>query len=263
MIEMSLSMFRFYDIIFAILIFVIIFSISPSILRLSSLFLRAVGDYRMARGTMHQKQIRACLKVLDRDIRNTQMEKQKLENRIRKLNQKRSEKILKALSRHLVETRLTEVEGIGQILKERIINYCFDGTLGSLRRAYNLEGIGKKKAKAISKWISKLEREIPHLLKDDFPGKRNIITECENKERELKERQSEIQARISHMNEIRKKASAEKDRLGRVGIFHFIRSYQSNEDASGLVNHYLEGVYPEWEPMPLWFKILISEGQHA
>ena len=252
--------YGFYEyIIIIFFIFVFIFFIFPSMLRQFKIFSRARSDYRLARGTIHLRQIRDCLKVLNKNIKNLEKEKQKLENSIQKLNQKRSEKLLNALSRHLVETRLTEVEGIGPILKERMINECFDGTLGSLRRAYNLEGIGNKKLQAISRWVDELELEIPHLLKHDFPNKRNIIDECENKERKLKEQLIEIEEKIAPMNEIKKKASAEKDRLSMVGILHFIKSYQLNVEASELVNHYLEGAFPEWEPMPVWFRTLISE----
>jgi hypothetical protein len=53
MVEMSPTTFSygFYDIIiFAVFIFVLMFFISPSILRLFKIFSRARSDYRLARG---------------------------------------------------------------------------------------------------------------------------------------------------------------------------------------------------------------------
>jgi predicted transcriptional regulator len=242
-----------------VIIFLFIIFVYPSILRQYKLFSRARRDYQLARGSMHLRQIRNSLKILNKNITNLEKEKQKLEKDLHKLNQRISEKLLNALSHHLVVTRLSEIEGIGPILRERIILNCFDGTLGSLRRAYGIERIGHKKLQAISRWVDDVERNIPHLLKNDFPNKRTIIEECERDEREINEQLKKIEERIAPMNEIKKKALEEKDRLSIVGISHFRKSYQSNYEASELVNQYLNGVFPEWEPMPIWFKTLISE----
>lgn len=239
--------------------FLFIIFVYPSILRQYKLFTRARRDYQLARGSMHLRQIHNSLKILNKNITNLEKEKQKLEKDLHKLNQRTSETLLKALSTHLVVTRLTEIEGIGPILGERIILNCFDGTLGSLRRAYVLEGIGQKKLQAISRWIDMMELEIPHLLKNDFPNKMAIIEECKRDKHEINTHLRKIEEKIAPMKEIKKKALDEKNKLSIVGISHFRKSYQSNFEASELVNQYLKGVFPEWEPMPMWFKTLIFE----
>jgi len=213
----------------------------------------------LARGSMHLRQICNSLKILNKNITNLEKEKQKSEKDLHKLNQRTSERLLNALTHHIVETRLSEIEGIGPILRDRIIVNCFDGTLGSLRRTYSLEGIGEKKLQAISRWVEKVEHDIPSLLKNDFPDKMTIIEECKRDEREIIERLRKIEERIAPMYEIKKKAVEEKDRLSVVGISHFRKSYQLNKEASEMVNEYLKGVFAEWEPMPMWFKTLISE----
>lgn len=242
-----------------VLIFLFIIFVYPSILRQFKIFSRARRDYQLARGSMHLRRIRNSLKILNKNIKNLEKEKQKLEKNLHNLNQRTSERLLNALSHHIVETRLSEIEGIGPILRDRIILNCFDGKLGSLRRAYRIEGIGQKKLHAISRWVEEIERDIPNLLKNDFPNKMIIIEECKRNEREINEQLRKIEERIAPMNEIKKKALEEKDRLSVVSSSHFRKSYQLNKEASEVVNQYLKGVFAEWEPMPMWFKTLISE----
>ena len=242
-----------------VFIFLFILFIFPSILRQFKIFLRARRDYQLARGSMHLSQIRNSQKILNKKIIDLEKEKQKLEKDLHNLNQRTSERLLNALSYHIVTTRLSEIEGIGPILRDRIIVNCFDGTLESLRRAYRLEGIGEIKLQAISRWVKEIEHDIPNLLKNDFPDKMTIIEESKRDEREINEQLRKIEERIAPMNEIKKKAHEEKDRLSVIGISHFIKSYQLNKEASEMVNQYLKGVFAEWEPMPMWFGTLISE----
>lgn len=61
------------------------------------------------------------------------------------------------------------------------------------------------------------------------------------------------------MREVKEVASNEVDRLNRVTVTHFKRAYQGDKEASKIVNEYIHGVFPEWAPMPEWFKTLISE----
>jgi hypothetical protein len=213
----------------------------------------------LARGSIHLKHIRNSLKILNKNITNLDKEKQKLEQDLHKLKQRTSERLLNALSKHIVATRLSEIEGIGPILRDRIILNCFDGTLGSLKKAYRIEGIGAIKIRSISRWLEEVEQEIPQLLKYDFPNKMTIIEECKRDEHEINEQLRNISERSAPMNEIKKKAMEEKNRLSVVDSSHFRKSYQLNTEASEMVNQYLIGVFAEWEPMPMWFRILISE----
>jgi len=86
-----------------------------------------------------------------------------------------------------------------------------------LRRAYSLEGIGEIKLQAISRWVKEIEHDIPNLLKNDFPDKMTIIEECKRDEGEIHEQLRKIEERIVPMNEIKKKALQEKDRLSVIG----------------------------------------------
>lgn len=233
--------------------------IFPLILRQLRISLRARRDHRSARGTLHLKQIRESLKVLDEKLKRIEREKHELETVIRRLNQNQSMELLHALSIYIVKTRLSaEVEGIGPELQDRIINQCFDGTLGSLRKADNVYGIGRRKMMAILKWVDKWERKIPHLLEEDFPNKSRIIEEYARETTQLKNRLNEIEGKVLWIRDIKKLASAEGYRLSQVRSSHFRKSYKMDEKASEAVNRYIQGVFPEWAPMPKWFRDLSS-----
>jgi len=60
---------------------------------------------------MHLSQIRNSLKILNKKIIDLEKEKQKLEKDLHNLNQRTSERLLNALSYHIVTTRLSEIEG--------------------------------------------------------------------------------------------------------------------------------------------------------
>jgi len=200
--------------IIVVLIIILMAITSPVILRQLMIYFRARRDYRLARGTQHLKQIRISRRTLNIKIRDCEDEKRKLKNTIKEIKQERSKKLLNALSRHIIETRLADIEGIGPVLQNRIINHCFDGTVGSLRRAHIVNGIGHEKLKAISNWVDIVEKyEIPNLIKKDFPNKQRINDEHDQKELELNKRLGDIDAKIAAMKRIEKLASAEISRL--------------------------------------------------
>lgn len=154
-----------------------------------------------------------------------------------------------------------EVEGIGQKLGGAIINLCFDGTLKSLKHAYrNVKGIRQQKQWAISNWVNTTEKQLPDLLRQDFSNKETIIKEYELKINNIKNEYNKAKDRLNNFLEIRKIASPEENRLSKVRVSHFIKAYKNKKEASLLVNEHIKGVFPEWSPIPDWFKILISEG---
>lgn len=216
-------------------------------------------DYKLARGTLHKKQLSKSLKLLNGKIKKFEKTKKNILVTIQHLDGKRNKRLKKELSSILVHSRLTDVEGIRQILKERIIHNCFDGSLNSLRRASVLEGIGEQKYSALMNWVKEMENKMPYLLEKDFPNKNKINEEFKNEELQLKKQQRNIEEQIAPMNELKKIASTEMERLNKVNISHFKRCYKSNNESMEYVNNYLNGIFPEWAPMPKWFKILISD----
>lgn len=246
-------------IVFYILFLLAIVLALPSILRQSRLASRARRDHQRARGTQHLRQIRDSLKVLNRRRDSLDQERQRLRGTLGRLEQERTNKLASALCRHIVETQLTQIDGIGPKLRDRLIRSSFDGTLRSLRSAYRVSGVGQQKQWAIERWVEYKEQELPHLMTQDFPNKTTITDEYDRQERELRKNLQEIEERVESMSRLASLATAEAERLSEVTVAHFRRAYAQDREASEAVGKYLQGAFPEWAPMPSWFKTLLSE----
>jgi len=242
-----------------VLLVVLMFLGLSSILLQSRLASRARRDYQRARGTQHLRQIRDSLKILSKRLHSLEQEKLQLSSILRRLEQERADRLSRVLCRHVVETQLTQIDGIGPKLRDRIIMHSFDGTLHSLRRAYRVRGVGRQKQWGIQRWVEQKERQLPLLMKQDYPNKREINDEYDQKERRLKKNLKEIETEIDLINQLRILASAEEERLSQVTVAHFRQAYEQDKEASEAVNQYLQGTFAEWEPMPSWFRTLISE----
>ena len=243
-----------------ILLTLLIVLVLPPMLRQSRIASRARRDYAQARGTHHLHQIRESLGILTDRLKNLEKERHKLNHDIQTLAEQRSSELSSALCRHIAQTHLTDVDGIGPKLRDRIIATCFDGTLDGLRHADNrVYGVGQKKAWDIWIWVLKWKPQLPELLKEDFPNKAAISEKYDRKEREYKRRLKETEEGIQEMGDLKTLAAAEEKRLSQVTVAHFRQAYREDKDASQVVDEYLQGAFPEWAPMPSWFKILISE----
>ncbi len=233
---------------------------SPSLIRYLTIRSFASKDYKLSRGTQHLKQIKASLKILNKRIQAFTKKKIKLKQDIKELKDERFDKLYRALSNYLLKTRLREVEGIGPKLREAIINEYPNGTLDSLRYACErINGIGQQKQWVISKWITVLKDQLPELLKQDFPNKEKIIQEYETKTKELKTQYGKTMEILNLLEEINKMASFEENRLSKARVSQFIKARRNNKEASLVVNEHIKGVFPEWLPMPTWYKTLITE----
>ena len=242
-----------------ILLVVLIVLALPAMLRQSRLVSRARKDYRRARGTQHLRQIRDSLKILNKRLESHEQEKDRLSRTLRRLEQERTDKLTHALCRYVVETQLTQIDGIGPKLRDRIIRYSFDGTLDSLRRAYRVRGVGQQKQWAIRHWIAQKERELPRLMKGSFPGRTGINDEYKQREQNLRKSLKEVEKELDAMRQLRTVASAEEERLSGVTVTHFRQAYKPDREAAEAVAQHLQGTFAEWEPMPSWFKALISK----
>lgn len=242
-----------------ILLVVLVVLALPTMLRQSRLASRARKDYRRARGTQHLRQIRDSLKILSKRLDSHEQEKKRLSSTLRRQEQERTDKLTHALCRYVVETQLTQIDGIGPKLRDRIMRYSFDGTLHSLRGAYRVRGVGQRKQLAIQHWIAQKERELPRLRKGSFPGKTRISDEYKQREQDLRKSLKEVEKELDAMRQLRTVASAEEERLSGVTVMHFRQAYKPDKEAAEAVAQHLRGTFAEWEPMPSWFKTLISE----
>lgn len=134
---------------------------------------KAKRDYENARGYTHLKML------VDAQL-YYQQEKLSCLNLIERLKHKLqqadpSSELEEALSKHIVQTELQHVSGIGPRLQARIVDSIFRNSLNDLHRADRLEGIGDERQWSISRWVRETKETLPERLKHDFPGKGEII----------------------------------------------------------------------------------------
>jgi hypothetical protein len=243
-----------------ILLTLLIVLVLPPMLRQSRIASRARRDYEQARGTHHLRQIRKSLGILDDRLKDLEKERLKLKRNIGRLTGQRSSELSSALCRHIAQTHLTDIDGIGPKLRDRIIATCFDGTLDSLTHVENrVYGVGQKKALDIRMWVLEWKPQLPDLFKEGLPDKATISEKYDRREQELGKRLRETEGKIQAMNDLLNQATTEEKRLSQVTVAHFRQAYREDKDASQAVDEYLQGAFPEWAPMPSWFKTLISE----
>jgi hypothetical protein len=220
---------------------------------------RARHDYRTARGTQHLRLLRTSLSTLQDSSRARQSRISNLERQLETLRRKRSADLETALSRYLVNERLTEVPGIGPRLSRRIIQYCFRNSLRDLRFASRVQGVGPSRQQAIMAWASAREREFPRLLAQDFPGKQYTLGKYSAQVKSLQDALESERRAFADEKLLHEEARAAVSRLRRVKSSHFRKALRRGDRESPIATWYFEGVYPPWESMPEWFETLLSK----
>jgi hypothetical protein len=238
----------------------VIILVLPPILRGARIASRAHRDYEQARGTLHLHQIRESLVVLNARLNELETEKRRISYELHQAPRQQSQELSRALCRHLAKTRLTDVDGIGPKLRDSILATCFDGTLDSLTRAQHLvRGVGDVKALAIRAWVSKWKPLLPELMETSFPEKCSINDRYARAAQQRRKKIREIETNIETLTHLHDPASAEALRLSKVTVEHFLQALKQDVQASEKVDLYLQGAFPEWGPMPAWFKTLVAE----
>jgi hypothetical protein len=220
---------------------------------------RARHDYRVARGTQHLKQLEGPLSKLERDIKATQREIRTTKRKLQELAGKREDELREALSRYLVTHRLTEVDGIGPRLKQRILMHSFRGNLRDLRYVERVSGVGPARRTAIMRWVRAREREFPRLMKGSFPRKKEVQEKYGAKMAPLERRLSRARTELEEEETLHDSVNAAFDKLRSVRASKFRKALKRTPSDDLVPNWYLEGVYPAWESPPDWFITLLSE----
>jgi hypothetical protein len=220
---------------------------------------RAQHDYRVARGTQHLKQLKDPLSRLERDIQATRQEIRTVKRRLSDLADKRERDLKEALSRYLVTRRLTEVDGIGPRLRDRIIRHSFRGKLQDLHHAERVSGVGPTRQNAIMRWVRAREREFPALMKASFPRKEEITAEYEAKTASLERKLNRARKALEEKEALHESVSAAVNKLRSVHMSHFKKALRQSTSDQPVPNWYIEGVFPAWESAPDWFVTLLKE----
>jgi hypothetical protein len=215
-------------------------------------------EFELARGTAHVKLLRDARGRCIEKMKLFQKKKISLEEESRKVTNRSQVQLKKTLHRHLVETRLCEVPGIGPITKQVLISRIFVSELSDLRRASNLPGIGETKQFAINKWVAKYEAKIPELLIGDFPGKIKIEGETNQQTKAIHEKIQETESqRISFEKQVVLIDDTLKG-FNVVTVEDFIQARLNQGQSKPQIDFYIRGVFAEWETPPDWFNEIIK-----
>lgn len=216
--------------------------------------------YKQSRGMAHAKLLKDAHNRIAKQVNRLEGQIKTQQSQFEKICSISEIQLLKALERYIVYEHLTEVPGIGLKLSQTIIQYVYRDRLSDLRKASSVvPGIGKSKQLSINKWIDQYERRIPLLLKENFPGKAEVLTQVKTKTKEIDmsiAKQSHEKSLLEHRMQNAEQALRH---LEAISMADFINAMLNPEATSINIDIYQRGVFAEWEPMPDWFKEIISE----
>lgn len=222
---------------------------------------KARHDYESARGTAHlafltraKKQTSQKIKQIDRAIKQSQA-------KINDLKRQRANALILALEKYIAYNHLTEVPGIGTKLRDTLLRRVFVSRLSDLQRSFVVTGIGEARQRDINYWIWLYEQRKPEMLVQDFPGKKNVLSEYDPNLKTLADDNHKLKSdktKLEIRNEI---AISYIKKLEQVTVTDFKNALLLPGSDHPLLDEYCIGLFPEWEPVPDWFKVLIAEGE--
>ncbi len=214
-------------------------------------------DFENARGTAHAKLLQESRNLKSQEVGNLEKQISKLQKEWQKIYDQGQKELLKALERHIVFDRLNEVPGIGQKFHYELATQVFRSSITDLRHASQIPGIGENKQRQIDKWISYYQSQIPEMIKKDFPGKAEIVKISNQTINEIDNTLINLRAGKKELEEKIKSIDTVLTDLYQVSVNDFINLRLTPEQKNPKVDQYLMGLFPEWEPMPDWFKNLM------
>ncbi len=239
--------------------FILLLAFVPKMIEESRIMSKAREDYLRCRGTHHARQLQSAIKRHEDSLRLLHRRRDEIASELRTMNQQTDAELLRALTIHLINTRFTEIPGIGTKLKDRIVRTCFDGTLESLLRSQRAHGVGQEKAAAIRSWVYRMKQTLPKLLDKDFPGKPDIIEKQRAKREQLSEQRDDLTKAVSSRERVIADARKGLVALEAVAVSDFREALRGDHKASEKIAHYAVGSFAEWERMPRWFAAILAE----
>jgi hypothetical protein len=217
-------------------------------------------EYGNARGSMHLKMlIPARNNLKKRSNRIDQMITSK-KNEMNAIIKKRDDVLRLALEKYLFE-RLFYVAGIGESLKFDIAHRVFQGRLTDLNKAqYLVHGIGESRQYSINAWVKRMLDTIEERMKEDFPGKKEIVTQYRELHQTHKDQLAELENEKSKLMQLLARANQEIERLGKIKVRDFEEALKLPGARSKQIDEFLIGSFAEWEVVPQWFQEIVEVG---
>ena len=234
-------------------------ALSPRLVEATRIAKQAREDYTRCRGTHHSRQLDTAIKRHESSLRVLLSDRDDVDSKLARMDQQADRELRRTLARHLVETRLTDVPGIGAKLKGRIVQACFDGSLESLNRAYHVRGVGPEKAAAIRSWVYRMNQSMASMLQAEFPGKSEILDKQKAKRQKLTEKRADLDERTTSRKRVIDTAREGLDALADVKVSDFRKALRGDREASRRIAFYSLGAFAEWDRMPTWFAAILTE----
>jgi len=240
--------------------FIALYIFDPKKRRQRLLREKARMDYLSARGTAHLKMLLQAQGRLKSRVQSTIKALDESQAALNKLLQEQLNDLCKLLETQIVREHIHEIPGIGQKLGVQIVSRVFRSRFSDLRYAKsNIQGIGEARQIQINNWIHSWESRMPELLKQDFPSKQLVIAnfadrirQTSTEVRKLEKQKENVQANYDKCIELIRQ-------LRKVTVRDFEGVLSGKTQSDPKIQFYLTGVFPEWEPMPEWFKEIVSE----
>lgn len=221
---------------------------------------KAAQDYRNARGSAHRALLEQAAHRLKKRLDTSNQVLDQHNHALPRLIDERDAALHQALSRHIVETRLTEIHGIGATLQSRILSQVFRTKLDDLRSASQMiHGIGDSKQRAINLWIHRYMKDFPSLLQKEFPGKAGIVQKYASLTEKLQAEIIAVIAQQSALREVSQSVQMALEQLSSVSEKDFYQALLDPDNANPSLERYRVGVFAPWESAPEWFKRAINE----
>jgi len=223
----------------------------------------AALEFEQARGKQHLNLLAGAQQTLMAEVNKLDTRMKSLQQKHRYIEDSTHKDLLKELEHYIVTTRIFEVPGIGKRLGEAIIRHIYKDSINDLRYAWRIQGIGDNKQYEINRWISFYEREMPRLLKKDFPGKKHLLLVAAKKIYVINEEIEKLQERKTTLENKLKLIHPWIEKLGKVSREDFINARFDGHNHHKEIVSFINGIYGEWEPMPEWFKDVLNEANNV
>ena len=225
--------------------------------------LRLLSNYRKeylsTRGAHHLSIIKSALPNLEHKKKQLKSKITQKQSVLDQILFKQQSDFEQHLAEQIVEKKLINVPGIGKILRDDIITYCFDGTVSSLLEANRLRGIGPEKYLNIYVFADDVELDISKKITTRFPGRANIEAKYETRIKTLRNIISKLSSELRPLEKLYATANDEKLKLGTIKVMDFVKASKGDSNSSQQVTKFINGVFAEWDKIPDWFRTLVSK----
>ena len=224
---------------------------------------KAERDYRRARGTHHKKQIELALVSIKNQITRLKSEEAERQDEIIQNRSNEEKELDAALSKHLVNTKLREVPGLGQSRISSIQTSVFRGRLSDLHQAHVVPGIGQAIQTSISNWVRSMESTWGRSRSTDFPGKKAIVERHSLERQKIEIKQHEIAKRIAELEGHEGAATGILQSLlwASPSDFRTAMKKGASYEKPELLRQYILGVFAPWEKIPSTYAEVIEAAE--